>query len=412
MSVPPELFDEDYIHFYAETLGDERSGADAELIVRLLSLRPGMRVLDVPCGEGRITGRLGQHGCDVVGLDSSRLLLARASDRWPDLRFELGDMRRLLYDGEFDALVNWFTSFGYFDRETNDLVLAGFARALRPGGRLLLDIHNPGHLAELMRLSGGRAGVVSERDGDLMVDRVSYDASDGYSLTERFIVRGGQVRKLEFRLEQVPAPQLVERLQRAGFGAVRVLGRGGGPFVPDGPRLIALAERRETGPSAGPAAGLVVRVAERTEREWIAECLRERWGSTEIVSRGRSHDARELPALICLLGDTPVGVATYRLADDQCELVTLDALLERHGVGSALLGHLAALARHEGCRRLWLITTNDNLSALRFYQRRGMRLVAVHRDAVERAREIKPEIPVYGDGGIPITDELELELPL
>jgi cyclopropane fatty-acyl-phospholipid synthase-like methyltransferase len=71
MSVPPEIFDDDYLYFYAEVLSPERSDADADLVARLLSLRPGIRVLDVPCGEGRIAGRLARQGCDVIGIDTN-----------------------------------------------------------------------------------------------------------------------------------------------------------------------------------------------------------------------------------------------------------------------------------------------------------------------------------------------------
>jgi ribosomal protein S18 acetylase RimI-like enzyme len=92
--------------------------------------------------------------------------------------------------------------------------------------------------------------------------------------------------------------------------------------------------------------------------------------------------------------------------------VTLDAFAERRGVGSALLEDVASLARRRRCRRLWLITTNDNLNALRFYQRRGLRLVAVRPGAVVEARKLKPEIPTMGAEGIPIRDEIELELAL
>lgn len=153
--MPPEIFDADYLHFYADVLGDERSEAEAAVVARLLSLEPGMRVIDVPCGEGRIAGRLAKRGCDVVGLDASERFLARARERWPDVRFEQGDMRELPFVAEFDALVNWFSSFGYFDSETNDAVLAGFARALRPGGRLLLEQVNPARLARLVEVGGG-----------------------------------------------------------------------------------------------------------------------------------------------------------------------------------------------------------------------------------------------------------------
>lgn len=243
MSVPPEVFDEHYEYFYGPLLGAERSGADAELIARLLSLRPGMRVLDVPCGEGRLAGRLARHGCEVVGIDASERFLGLARGRWPEVTFLLGDMRHLSFDSEFDVVLNWFTSFGYFDRATNDAVLQSFARALRSGGQLLLELHNPGRLQRLVELGGGSSASVLERDGDLLVDRVTYDRAEGFSRTERFVVRGGRVHKLEFRLEQIPAPQLVDRLGAAGFQEVRLFGQGGEEFEPEGRRLIALARR-------------------------------------------------------------------------------------------------------------------------------------------------------------------------
>jgi GNAT superfamily N-acetyltransferase len=137
---------------------------------------------------------------------------------------------------------------------------------------------------------------------------------------------------------------------------------------------------------------------------WIRSLLRERWGGVEVVSRGRVHRADELPAFV---GD---GLATYRIDGDECELVTLDSLAP--GAGTRLLDAVAGAARAAGCRRLWLITTNDNVDALRFYQRRGLRLAAVHRDAVARSRELKPSIPAIGHHAIPIRDEIELDLNL
>lgn len=242
MAVPPELFDEDYLYFYAEMLSDERSDGDVEVIERLLGLTPGMRVLDVPCGHGRIASRLASRGCAVVGLDSSERFIELARSLPGGADFRVGDMRALSYEAEFDAVLNWFTSFGYFDRAQNDAVLASFARALRPGGKLLLEIHNPARLARILELTGGTSASVAERDGDLMVDRFSLDPS-GHSRTERFVVRDGRVRKLEFTLEQPSADELGERLVAAGFRDVSLFGRGGGAFEPEGPRLLALAER-------------------------------------------------------------------------------------------------------------------------------------------------------------------------
>src|SRR6185369_2480470 len=94
----------------------------------------------------------------------------------------------------------------------------------------------------------------------------------------------------------------------------------------------------------------------------------------------------------------------------QCEILTLHADEQWRGAGTALVEAAARLARRQGCARLWVITTNDNVDALRFYQRRGFCLVSVHRGAVDRSRaSLKPEIPAVGAYGIPLRDEIELE---
>ena len=156
---------------------------------------------------------------------------------------------------------------------------------------------------------------------------------------------------------------------------------------------------------------MIVRPFREGDREWVRETLRELWGET-VVSRGAVHDPTALPGFVAEEGGERVGLLTYRIDGADCEVVTIDAFPEGAGAGTALLDAAAAAAREAGCGRVWLITTNDNLRALRFYQRRGFRLVAVHPDALERSRELKPSIPEIGLDGIPLRDELELELTL
>jgi len=107
-----------------------------------------------------------------------------------------------------------------------------------------------------------------------------------------------------------------------------------------------------------------------------------------------------------------VGLATYNFEGKDCELVTIQSVRDSEGIGSALLSAVRGAAELAGCRRIWLITTNDNLRALGFYQKRGMSLVAVYRNAMEAARRLKPQIPQIGQNGIPIRDEIELEITL
>jgi GNAT superfamily N-acetyltransferase len=145
---------------------------------------------------------------------------------------------------------------------------------------------------------------------------------------------------------------------------------------------------------------------------WATNLLRDRWGSTLVVSRGRVYQADTLPGFVAFRDGTPVGLITYNLNGDECELVTLDSVLEKAGVGASLIESVKATAIRLKCRRLWLITTNDNTAALIFYQKRGFNLRAVYPDAINKSRHLKPEIPRIGNDGIPIRDEIELEMML
>ena len=155
-----------------------------------------------------------------------------------------------------------------------------------------------------------------------------------------------------------------------------------------------------------------ITVGTDADKDWTADVLSQRWGNSMIVSRGRCHDVSKLSALIAEIDGERLGLATYRTDDEQVELVTLDALLQRQGIGSALLLAVSERGISAGCHRLWLVTSNDNLDAIRFYQRRGMRIAAVYRGAIDEARQLKPTMPEVGNYAIPVHDEIELELLL
>lgn len=153
----------------------------------------------------------------------------------------------------------------------------------------------------------------------------------------------------------------------------------------------------------------VIRVTE-PERDWMRGILSERWGSPVIVRCGMSHDASQLPGFIAIEGGRRLGLATYRVDAGECEVVTLDALRQWSGVGTALLEAVEKEAESAGCRRVWLVTSNDNVDVLRFYQRKGFLLVEIRRGAIDKAREFdKPSIPLRGCYGIPIRDEIVVE---
>lgn len=148
------------------------------------------------------------------------------------------------------------------------------------------------------------------------------------------------------------------------------------------------------------------------DQTWLQQVMHNEFGSTRVVSRGVLHQVDLLPVFIALLDDMPIGLLAYHVANGELEVVALSVTLPGRGLGSRLLAAARQQAQALGCRRLWLITTNDNTPAIRFYQRQGMTLVRVHHNAVVDARQIKPEIPLTGVDGQPICDEIEFEFDL
>lgn len=147
-------------------------------------------------------------------------------------------------------------------------------------------------------------------------------------------------------------------------------------------------------------------------RKPVDDLIKEEWAGPMSVSRGRVLDTSVLPGFIALDDGKMCGAATYKIDGDECELVTLNSLQERRGIGSALINAVLDVARENKCRRLWLITTNDNTHAIRFYQRFGFSLRSVHINAMEEARKLKPSIPLVGNDDIPILHEFEFEIIL
>lgn len=145
------------------------------------------------------------------------------------------------------------------------------------------------------------------------------------------------------------------------------------------------------------------------DRDWAHALIAEEWGGLAMVSRGVLYDMRGFPGIIAWLDGAPAGLATYRIGEDGCEVMSLNGVISGAGVGSALLRAVEDTARAAGCGRVFLITTNDNMHALRFYQRSGYRLAALRPGAIDEARRLKPGIPEIGLDGIPLRDELELE---
>ena len=153
---------------------------------------------------------------------------------------------------------------------------------------------------------------------------------------------------------------------------------------------------------------MTVRPIMPSNRENVIHFFKEHWGSAQMIISTGSYNCDELDGFIYEVEGTIIGLLTYVMHEDSVEVISLDSMREGHGIGTKLMQEVELFAIQQGIHKITLITTNDNLSALKFYQKRGYRIVNVIRDAVTKAREIKPSIPLVGNDEIPLMDELEL----
>jgi GNAT superfamily N-acetyltransferase len=157
---------------------------------------------------------------------------------------------------------------------------------------------------------------------------------------------------------------------------------------------------------------LTFRPVTDADRPFLRKFITEHWGAEEVIVHGDIYFPAELPGLICSTNEEMAGLITYTIQASACEIVSLDSLKEGMGIGTALIDAVGIIACQNGCRRLWLVTTNDNLHALGFYQKRGFHLEKIDPGAVTRSRQRKPGIPLIGENGIAITDEITLMMEL
>ncbi len=238
------LFDDRYLRLFGPLASPEATQQQVDGIVNYLGLEPGAAILDLACGYGRIAVPLAQRGFRVTGLDLSETLLgqarAAAREAGVEVAWHRGDMREIPWTEAFDAVINIFSSFGYFaSEEENRRVLEGVARALKPGGRFLIDVMN----------RDWRVRQDLERHwfeaGDLIVladpwlDPVAGRAGETWRWLE-----GGEWRSMEFDVRIYTATELRSLIEAAGLRWAAVYGGWAGePFDPHARRIIALAER-------------------------------------------------------------------------------------------------------------------------------------------------------------------------
>ena len=237
-----DAFDEDYLYFYEELLTPERTAAEVELVWKLLELEPGVELLDLACGHGRIANPLAERGVRVTGLDATPLFLdvarADAAERGVEVEYVEGDMRSIPWVARFDRVLCWFTSFGYFSDDENRRVLAGAFEALSPGGLFAVEVN---HLLNL--LGRWEDEGVTERGEDRMIDRRAFDVQTGRSRDERIVTRDGKTRSFEFSARMFTAAELQDWLRAAGFRDTRAYGEDGEPLTLEHRRMAIVGRK-------------------------------------------------------------------------------------------------------------------------------------------------------------------------
>jgi len=153
----------------------------------------------------------------------------------------------------------------------------------------------------------------------------------------------------------------------------------------------------------------IIREKNNGDNSWINEKLKENWGSSIIVSRRKKYEQSDLSGFVIENNEKKLGICLYRIENNECEMVVLEAFEQGKGIGTALVDKLIESCSNARIKRIWLITTNDNIDALRYYQKHGFEFVCIYRNEIEYSRKIKPEIPIIGNYGITIKDEIEME---
>jgi SAM-dependent methyltransferase len=241
-----ELFNDDFIRTMAK-ITDGQVSKEVDFIEDSLGLAEGAMVLDLACGTGRHAIELTRRGYQVVGFDLSLAMLAKAADEAQDrqqkLNFVQGDMREMTFDGTFDGVYSWSTSFGFFEEEKNAAVVANVRRALKPGGQLLLDVVNRDFVAQQ-----NPSMVWFEGDGCVCMDDMSIDwITSRMKVKRTMMMDDGRSREIEYSIRIYSLHELGKLLHDNGFGVTQVSGRVATPGIflgADSPRTLILAEKK------------------------------------------------------------------------------------------------------------------------------------------------------------------------
>lgn len=250
------LFDQKYLDTYLADFTPEKTSQEVDFVVKAATLTSQDRILDLACGHGRHSVELAKRGFTVVGLDYSELFIekakADAKEAGVNVEFVRGDMKQLLFSGEFDVVLMLFTAFGYFDRKTNQKVLEEVNGSLKPEGRFLIDVISGEAVIQRFHKDGvkeiGTNLLKISRTAEMsgkMVDEIEwYDSEEQLIHNHREWVDNNEKKQYEYHLRVYTVPQYKAMLSKAGFAFKELWGDfQGNPHNTDNIRTIILAEK-------------------------------------------------------------------------------------------------------------------------------------------------------------------------
>ncbi len=237
------VFDvDDYMFVYQDDLTEERSDSEIATWTKLLELDSPLKILDLACGFGRHANRLAALGHSVTGLDFTAgfLEIARkdAEKLGVQVEYQQTDMRQIHFVEKFDRVLLLFTSFGYFEDDENVQVLENMVRALKPGGMLGFDIPNRDVVVKDLPMSH-----VIDKDGSLIINRLSFDVLTGRYHNRRIVIRAGVRKDKPHSVRLYNSTEIRDMLKRAGLEDCKILGYGGQPLTDQSGGMLIVARK-------------------------------------------------------------------------------------------------------------------------------------------------------------------------
>lgn len=243
---PIAFFDDDYLCLYRPMFTEASTRDEVEFIRSALGLTPGARVLDLACGVGRHAIEMAAAGHRVTGVDFNERYLAiaekDAAARGVAVRWTRSDMRELPFEGEFEGVYSYFTSFGYFSDPENEKVIANVARVLQPGGRFLIDMVNRDWI-----LTHPQQRTWNQReDGGLLMEEIALDLKTSRVVSRQVLIaaEGGARLTKEYDLRTYTCAELAAMFARHGLEALEAWGGPDrSPYSTESRRLVLLARK-------------------------------------------------------------------------------------------------------------------------------------------------------------------------